>query len=218
VPVVSPERARFMEARLARELKERGVQPADVLELTRLHARVMTPFHDAFSDDHHPVYLHPARSALVMLIETPERDVAALALALVVDSERILNTGTVSAPVIPNHAAEALRDSPAVWSDEVLKIGSRLDAPGSPTRLESLVVESDPFRAALLAERLDHLRHLHLWRGSEAVARAADEVQAVDLPAAGRAHPRLAQLLRGWLRRSERYHLKARAVERAITE
>ena len=66
--------------------------------------------------------------------------------------------------------------------------------------------EPDACRAAL-AERLDHLRHAHLWPDLDERRRAHEEAVSVYAPMAERTHPQLAHRYAWWCRMFGARHL-----------
>jgi len=163
-----------------------GLTDADVDLVGRAHALAMLPRMGALDDDHHPAYLHPGRSVLLLL-----RDVGPLP------------AGTLAAAAVHDTVDEALR----VAVDAVRReLGEALAAtveslplPGDEGLVERLVTLDEQARFAALAERLDQLRHAHLrpdldWRA------AHEEAGAVWLPVAERTHARLADRFRHWHR------------------
>lgn len=206
-------RAGHMQGRLRRELRDRGVDGTDLADLTTLHQVAMAPRHEGFDDDHHPVYLHPARSALIVMLEGCSTDPRALALALLVDSEPEADRG-----LVPSDTEAVLRACGAPWADEVRTVAAELPPLEAEDRPEWLVTAPSWVRIAVLSERLDHLRHLHLWRGPRVLRRARGQVRRVDLPIARRTGDRLARLLEGWLERVERHRLEERARPRPTAD
>ena len=73
--------------------------------------------------------------------------------------------------------------------------------PGDPRLVERLVTLGPGSALAVLAERLDHLRHLHLREDLiDGWADAWEEVAEAWLPFAGRIHERLATRYAHWAR------------------
>ena len=139
-----------------------------------------------FADPHHPDLLHPARSALILMDDMSVRDRACLAAAILHDSERADLDSNV-------------RDVERLAGLEAARLTAQFPPPGLDLHdlMEQLVVCEPDALAATLAERLDHVRHLHFgphdrWRTAH---RRAVEVL---LPVARRCHPRLAQRYQAW--------------------
>lgn len=180
-------RGTAMAASVVRTARSFGVDPEGIPLLSRAHALAMGPRLTAFDDDdHHPLFLHPGRTVLVLLRDAEVTDVALLAAAAVTETED-----------------EALRIAPAevraALGDEVAGIVAGVPAPGSESLAEDLVTAPERIRYVALAERLDHLRHAHLRDADEAWRRAVHaEARAVYLPIAERTHPKLAQRYLHW--------------------
>ncbi len=182
-----PDRALAMAARVDRELDEAGGSGEARRLLDRALSLAMKPRHGL--DDHHPDYLHPARSALILLRDAGVREGRVLSAAAVAESER---------PEL-RAAPEAIS---AALGPEVAALAAAVPVPGSEGLAEVLVTADEATRLVALAERLDHLRHAHLrddrdaaWRG-----RVHAEAEAVYGPVAERTHPGLARRYRAWLK------------------
>lgn len=150
-------------------------------------------------DDHHPSYLHPGRSALVLLHDVEDLPADAVRLAILHESQdRALQP--------PADRIEQVAGSEAVAALAAMPL------PGDDALTERLVLLPRPDGLAILAERLDHLRHLHLRTDLEnGWADTHEEVRRVWLPFAQRLEPRLARRIGHWdrtfakrLRRRER--------------
>lgn len=165
----------------------RGMAPSEVETLGRAHALAMEPRLEAIDDDHHPAYLHPGRTLLVLLQDVGTVSVAALCAAAVHESE-------------DGHLRLGSESVRSALGESVADLVDALPLPGDPRLLERLVtLDPEPLLAAL-AERLDHLRHAHL-REDPAWWRAIhEEAKRVWVPVAERAHPRLADRYRHWQR------------------
>lgn len=190
------DRGRAMAASLARTARSLGVDAEGVDLLSRAHAVAMAPRVAALDDDHHPLYLHPGRTVLVLLRDAGVTEPRLLAAAALVESEDTDLRVDPSA-VTGSEAASSLGDR--VW-DLVRAVPSA----DSETLAEDLVTAALDVRLLAVAERLDHLRHAHL-RG-DAEWRTAIHAQAVAVyqPIAERTDPRLAGRYRHWRRAFER--------------
>lgn len=140
-------------------------------------------------DDHHPAFLHPGRSVLILLHDVRDRlDVPALALAALHESrdDELRAEAAEAERVVGVSMASALRSLPR---------------PGHVDLAEELVLLERAAALAVLAEQLDHLRHLHL-RHDLAHDRAAvwEEVAGIWGPFAERVDPRLGVRFAHWLR------------------
>ena len=138
-------------------------------------------------DDHHPDYLHPGRTAVVLLDDVGLSDPVALAAACLLDTRR----GDLEPPdrEVTEHVSAAVT-------------AFRKAAPrsGSGTLLEDLLASEREVVLVALAERLDQVRHAHMW-GDLAEARAAhQEASEVYLKMAERTHARLAARYTHWCR------------------
>ena len=172
---------------LSAALATAGYPPQDVLRLGQAFATAMAPRIERLEDDHHPAYLHPGRSVLVLIHDVGAVPCTTLVTAALLESE--------------DHQ---LRVPPG----EVTRFGARIVAdlaalplPGDERLVERLVGLSREGALAALAERLDHLRHLHLrddlrprW------AERHREVVGAWLPFAERTEPRLATRFAHWER------------------
>jgi hypothetical protein len=114
-------------------------------------------------DDHDIDALHPARTILILLDDAALTDPALLAAAAL---------------------HESVRPDLCVTSEWGVALPSPLDLPVDEL-LEALVLLDRPLADVVLAERLDHARHLHLRPRSEWPAGLAME-EAVYLPLARR--------------------------------
>ena len=138
-------------------------------------------------DDHHPDYLHPGRTAVVLLDDVGLSDPVALAAACVLDTRRV----DLEPPdrEVTEHVSGA-----------VTAFRSVVPRPGSVTLLEDLLASEHNVVLVALAERLDQIRHAHMW-GDLAEARAAhQEASEVYLKMAERTHTRLAARYTHWCR------------------
>jgi (p)ppGpp synthase/HD superfamily hydrolase len=176
--------------------------PAAGLEL------VGTAYHAArrhreacLDDDHDPHYLHPGRTALILMLDTGEADPIVLAAAALAETQR------------PELAAP----DEDVWSeadgtdgtvrealDRALELRRRVPSPSAEDLVERLVVAEPALRRVAVAERLDHARHAHMWLEGRGDAVLLDEVERVYEAVARRTHPRLAQRFERWARGARR--------------
>jgi len=163
-----------------------GLGAADIGIVARAYDLAMEPRTRALEDDHHPAYLHPGRSPLVLL-----RDVGPVA-ATVLAASAVHDTEDMALRV----GLDRVRDD---VDPGVAELVASLPLPGDERLLERLVTLDEGARLAALAERLDQLRHLHL-REDLAPLWAAhhEEAGAVWGPVAERTHPRLATRIRHW--------------------
>ena len=148
-------------------------------------------------DDHHPDYLHPGRTVVVLLDDVGLADPVALAAAGVLDTRRD--------DLEPTDADVTER-----VDAEVTAFRGAVPRSGSDTLLEDLLASERNVVLVTLAERLDQVRHAHMW-GDLGEARAAHrEASEVYLKMAERTHARLAARYTQWCRAfGERYLLNA---------
>jgi (p)ppGpp synthase/HD superfamily hydrolase len=177
-----------MAASVAKAARNLGVPPDGARRLGMAHALAMASRIRRLDDDHHPLYLHPGRTALILMRDVACGDPLVLAAAMMVESED----------------AEFRVDGAVIESSlgpEVAELVRAVPLPDSETLAETLVVGREPVRLVALAERLDHLRHAHLrdapadWRRE-----AHHQAEQVYRPVAHRTHPRLAQRYDHWCR------------------
>lgn len=168
----------WMDAEIPRSARDSLIERAE---------QVMEARTSLFADDHHPAFLHPLRTAQ-LLLEADETDPRAHTAALVLDTE---GPG-------PNSDRDDVTDLVTAGPDE---------------RLERLVLADPWLRNAWLAERLDQIRHLHLWAGPERTRAALERAEREEQPLAGRVGGRLERAWSDWLDKTRRY----RIVERAET-
>ena len=186
-PPAHPDRGRAMARSLAAAARAAGLPDDGVELLSRAHALAMEPRTEALDDDHHPAYLHPGRTALVLLRDAEVRDARVLAAATLVESRD--GALRVEEARVRARLGEGMADLVAA-----------VPAPGSEGLAEALVTAPEEVRLVALAEHLDHLRHLHVRGRAPDWEERAAEVEAVWLPMAGRTHERLAGRYRHWLR------------------
>lgn len=177
-----------MHASVAAEAKSVGLSTEAVEAVKRVHALAMEPRVETLDDDHHPAYLHPGRTALILMQDVGRLDASVLALAMLHESgDRALRAADQRIQEDLGEATVALLAS--------------LPRPGDEDLVERLIGLSQGLSLAVLAERLDHLRHLHMredlvdmWADTHA------EVSAAWLPFAGRVHKQLTLRYAHWTR------------------
>ena len=146
-------------------------------------------------DDHDPDYLHPGRTAVVLLDDVGLAYPVALAAACVLDTRR-------------NDLEPPDREVTEHVSAAVTAFRSAVPRPGSVTLLEDLLASEPEVVLVALAERLDQVRHAHLW-GDLSEARAVyQEASEVYLKIAERTHARLAARYASWCRSFGAKYLK----------
>ena len=183
-----PSRAAAMARSLEAAARTTGLDAAAVARLGLAYRLGMAPRVTRLDDDHHPAYLHPGRSALVLLRDVGPRAHEALEVAAILESE------DPDLRVGPDVVRRALGDAVA-GAVESVPVSS------DPRLLERLVALDEPTALAALAERLDHLRHLHLRPELRAVwANRHTHVVEGWLPFATRTDAVLARRFAHWAR------------------
>ena len=191
VPLEGRQRGLAMGHRVVRHARALGVPQNDLSRISAAHDAALSVRVELADDDHDPRFLHPGRSALVLLIDTEERDPRVLAAAMGIDSEN------------PDWAPDVAR----FGDDEVRGLIAQIPLAGADDLAERLwSAEPEACRAAL-AERLDHLRHAHLWPDLEERRRAHREAVSIYAPMAERTHPKLAHRFAWWCRMFGARHL-----------
>jgi (p)ppGpp synthase/HD superfamily hydrolase len=201
VPLHERERGEKMGLRVTRTAAETGLSPDACGWIGRLHDTAMTVRNEALFDDHDSRYLHPGRSALILLQDVGETDAAVLGAAIIVDSQ--------FPELMPDEAS--LRDLSAVeahWVEAVLELRAEIPPSGDEMLAERLVTASGRAQRAALAERLDHLRHAHIDLDLAQRRRVHEEAEAVYLGIAQRTHAELERRYRWWCRMFASRHLR----------
>lgn len=197
-PGAMPRRDRAMGERVLREARARGIEDRGEGVLARAVDLAMVPRRDGLADDHHPAYLHPGRTVLILLQDTPERDPLLLAAAALLESDHTsLRVGSETIQQFVGQEVAGL----------VVQVsGPSVD--GGPL-LEALLDLPTPLARVALAERLDHLRHLHLAEDPPRRRRMYREAVEIYAPLAPRVDPVLARRYDWWCRMFARRHLPA---------
>lgn len=179
-----PDRAEAMGRRLDRTADRLGVSAEDRALLLRAYRQVMEPRRSRIREDHHPDYLHPARTTLILMDDAGERETATLLAALF--------TETRDPTLLP--PAGALERVSA----EAARLAANIPVPDrEPHLLEALLALPAPGGRVAAAERLDHSRHLHIreqveWQPWHRTTRES------YVPATRRVDARLAARLDWW--------------------
>jgi len=167
-----------------------GALGVSVDEVARLRAALevaMAARAPRLSDPHHPAYLHPGRSVLVLLRDARLTEPDALALAAVLESRD------------PELRASDL-EVESVLGASVVQNRSSIPPRNADDAVERLVTLDGPTALAALAERLDHLRHEHLRSARTGWPELVAEVEEVWLPLARRNSEVMARRYAHWLR------------------
>jgi hypothetical protein len=175
-----------MARRLVRGAVAHGVSEPDRLE--EAFHRAMEPRHRLLDDDPEPRYLHPGRTALVLMDDAGVRDPGWVRAAILTETE---------SPELAWHPGSEAPD----WIREARSRAREVPGMDDPELAERLVTAPPEATALALCEHLDQLRHLHLWAEGSRVARAARTAEEVLLPVAHRANPVLARRFAWWVRR-----------------
>jgi (p)ppGpp synthase/HD superfamily hydrolase len=182
------ERARAMKSRVLDRVKREPLSLRDVEKLEWALTTALELRDGKYEDDHHVDLLHPARTALILLDDTGTSDPVLLSAGLLHES---LDSATASAVAQSAFLAKH-QDVAAVLE----RMASPLDSPMSDL-LERLVVLPGPELTVVLAERLDHARHLHL-RPSALWEDQLRIEEAVYLPLAARVGGQLGRRYGRW--------------------
>jgi hypothetical protein len=178
-------RAEAMGRRLLRTAGRLGIDQSGRETMMRAFEMGMEPRLARELGEHHPDYLHPARTALILMDDAAIADPVTLAAALVTETRD------------PTLAPDPRR----LAGLEAAVVAVTAEVPGPDTAvdrvLEVLVGASHEARLVAVAERLDHARHLHLRSEKEWVGYHATTC-ATYSPVADRTHPALAGRLGWW--------------------
>jgi hypothetical protein len=177
-------RDRLMEGRVGRTLEDIALAADDVALVQAAHRLAMEPRRERLGDPHHPDFLHPGRTVLILAVDAGVRDPIALAAGALLESERAdlrVPGGRIAADLGP-----ALAD----WVASV-------PLPGVDVA-EALVTAPEAVRMVALAERLDHCRHAKFWPERADQDRIHGEAMAVYGPIAERTDEALARRFAHW--------------------
>jgi (p)ppGpp synthase/HD superfamily hydrolase len=169
-----------MAERLETTARRAGIDEPGVARIVNAFHEAMGPRDGRLDDDHHPDYLHPARTALILMDDLGVTDPTQIAAGVLLESLR---------PELEATSTDT----------EARALAERIPTPARDGELfvENLVSAETPVRLIALAERLDQVRHLHLHDREEWVERH-HETTSVYLPVAVRTHPTLARRFRWW--------------------
>lgn len=179
-----------MARRLVRELGSCGVVGDDRERVLDAYVLAVRSRLERLEGDD-PALLHPARTVIVLLTDVGSLSADALSAAALLESEE--SDHRVPIERIEEETAEGVAD-----------LVRAVPESGDPRLVERLVVAEEEAQLAALAERLDHLRHAHLWDDPARLRRAHREAREAYLPVASRVHSDLARRYRWWCDRFER--------------
>lgn len=182
-----PDRADAMGRRLDRTARRLGIDTDGRDLIRRAFGAAMEPRRARIEDDHHPDFLHPARSALILMDDARESDAALLATAILAETRD---------PTLAPPAGAVERISSTV-ADGLARIPRPGPGPEDRMLLERLLALSPGLARVAAAERLDHARHLHVRDRGEWASYHATTC-GVYVPVAGRVHERLGARLDWW--------------------
>lgn len=183
--MTQPDRAEAMGRRLDRTARRLGIHESGRTLLLQSFRLAMEPRRKRILEDHHPDYLHPARSMLILMDDCRMDDHDLLATAALAETR----DPTLSPPLV-----EVERLSRPL-ADRVSRIPTPAEA--GDLLLERLLALGPGLLAVAVAERLDHARHLHLRERPEWVG-YHERTCRVYAPVASRAHAALAARLEWW--------------------
>jgi hypothetical protein len=185
-----------MAERVLRTAREGGAPAGELPLVARAHALAMEPRLRTGIGAHHHDLLHPGRTALILLLDTEERAAPLLAAAALVESER---------PELRVERREVVR---SIAREEVVALLDGVPAPSSEDLAEALLLAPRDVQLVTVAERLDQLRHAHLWDDRERARAAHREAVQVYAAIAERVHPKLSRRYDWWSRMFERNYLR----------
>lgn len=188
-----------MAERLTRELARAGLTPDAAEPVQEAYRLAMERRATALSHEKHPAFLHPGRTVLILLRDAEERTPRHLAAAAALDTwwdELEPSEGSLTARA---------GDGAALLRASVPRPTHPLTEETRDAVTEALVLAEGAVRRVALAERLDHLRHLHLLGPADGVGPERGRTEhhlacTVYLPLAARTHPTLERRFRHWCR------------------
>jgi hypothetical protein len=174
-----------MGRRVLRHAERAGIPAGDVATVALAHELAMAIRAANLPDDQHADFLHPGRTALILLTDAGVREGSIVAAGCVCETLR----PSLRVPAVKIAVSLGSNISALVASVPVLEDREDL--------AERLVTASEQTQVIALAEHLDHARHLHL-RPQEDWSDGYALTCAVYLPVAQRTHPALHRRLRWW--------------------
>jgi hypothetical protein len=176
-------RDRAMEARVVRTLEDAGLDAGAVQLVRAAHELAMEP-RRAQLTMHHPDFLHPGRTVLVLVVDCGFHDSVGLAAAALLETER------------PELRADPIRLRSTAAQDVTAWLDS-IPLPGAALA-EELLSAPRPVQLVALAERLDQCRHAKFWADPHAKRRILEEVEASYGPIAQRVDEALGRRFAHW--------------------
>jgi (p)ppGpp synthase/HD superfamily hydrolase len=191
------ERAAAMAGRLADTALRAGWAAPDAAGLSAVFEAAVLARMPHVGDPHEPDYLHPARTALILMDDVGVADPAVIAAGLLWDSR----------PVPAQRLLEIARHAAGPHVETLLHaLPDPVPAADAGDLLEALVTAPTEVALIAIAERLDHARHLHLRDRQEWTAFHALAVSSYAI-AAQRLDPVLARRWRWWTQMFRRRYL-----------
>jgi hypothetical protein len=154
----------------------------------------MVPRFAGLDDDHDPRFLHPGRTAVILMDDVGVTDPRALATAILTETEC---PGLAAGPPTDPEEVDAL----ALVGREASSIPRMAD---EESLAEDLLTATAPLPLIALAEYLDQLRHLRLWADEDRIRARGETAARVLVPVATRVNAVLARRLDWWVRRVAR--------------
>lgn len=185
-------RAEAMASSVAATARRRGFTEADVARIGHALDVAMAARLRLIADDHDPAFLHPGRTALVLLHDVADASPRSVVFGALLESRD------------PEYGPDAARVREVLDPSDLEVWASRSGATGATLPAdelaEDLVVLAPDLLVAVLAERLDHLRHEHLRSPRTSWAALVDEAERLWGPLADRTAPTLSRRYRHWIR------------------
>lgn len=185
-----------MAERVASAARRIGFDDETALRASRLFDRVIEHRRSAIADEGDPEFLHPGRTAIILIEDLHALDYTCVAAGIALDSLHPERTPDAETLITWGEAdaARLLDEIPLGADDETLT--------------EALVTATAAARTVALAERLDHARHLHLrdaqhWTGFH------HGIERLYLPVAARTNATLERRYQWWTRMFARRFLAA---------
>lgn len=174
---------------MVRDARALGISRDALPFLLDAHDLAMTVRDVGVDDDHHPDYLHPGRTALIAMTDGKVRAPEVLCAVILFDSVR----PELSPPS---------REISGVCGPGVAALHASFpSADVPPDRLVEELLGLEPAAAvAVLAEALDHARHVHVGAEPMRMRATLEQVTRAYRPVAERVSPALASRLEHWAR------------------